>query len=184
MQKHNQKWFSGSGLITVWSHGSTELIPERFKRIITIVLPLVYFQFFVAGVFATFIPLPVFSTLVGDNAASSWAMLVGLTSLISFLGLVYRIRIEIYSNIILSTLLAIYPIFLIVTTMFPNENILYGHLYTFLDFSVNSNAGKISLIFLSSIFPMLPIWRAFDIVLEIRKNRKRQLFAEAALGEE
>lgn len=183
MRKLNQKWFKGPGPKTIWSHGSTELIPERFRRILTVVLPLVYFLLFLFGTVATFIPVPTFKLLIGNYYGSLWALLVAIMALLSFLGLVYRLRLEIYTNILLSILLGIYPFFVAGTVFFPEQAPSTFMTHGLFPVSMPESLTRLAVVFSVMIYPIFPVWRAFDIVLEIRKYRKRQLFAEAALGE-
>lgn len=168
MKKLNRKWFKGPGPITVWSKGSAELIPERFRRLITVVMPLIYMLLIFFGITAALDPVPTFEVLVGTFYGTIWASLVGGSAFVSLVGLAFRLRIEIYAAIVLGALLTIYPFFIAYIVF---------HDSTHLDLS------RLGVIFAVAIYPVMPGWRVIDIVLEIRKARQRQLYAMYSLGE-
>jgi hypothetical protein len=168
MKKLDGKWREHSGPVTIWSKGSAELIPDRLRRVITIVMPIIYLLFFLFGFTATLSPVPIFEALVGNLYGSIWAMLIAISSGISLVGLIYRLPLEIYSGIVLTALLTIYPIYIVLLVIH--------------DISHN-NFSHVGTIYAAALFPIMPGWRVVDIVLELRKARQRQLYAKFALGE-
>lgn len=153
---------------TIWSRGTEELIPERFRRIITVVMPLIYGNLAVFGFLSALYPAPTFATVVGVGYGTIWAIMVTTAALVSFLTLVFRSRIEIYSSLILTILLGIYP-FYVAFIIFHDPD--------------TWNVYKLAVIFAVTLYPIMPAWRVVDIVLEIRKSRQRQLYAAANKGE-
>lgn len=164
MKRFNQKWLKSDGPLTIWSPGAKELIPDRFRRILTVVLPIFYVGYIMFGINSAIIPIPTFALLVGDLYGSVWATLVAILAGISLFGLIFRLRFEIYSAIFLAAVLLIYAFYVAIIA------------YTIDD----SRSGVIWVV---ALYPVLPVWRAVDISIEIRKSRKRQLYAEKVSGE-
>lgn len=154
---------------TIWSHGAGRFVPERFRRIITVIMPVIYLLLLVFGVCASIYPVPTFQEIVGPLDGIIWAILVSISALLSLVCLIFRCRFEIYSSIILSGLLFVYPFY--VTYLVIHDSAQSG------DFS------RLGVIFAVAIYPIMPAWRSIDIVLEIRKSTQRRLFAEQTLGE-
>lgn len=158
-----------SGPLTIWSKGASELIPERFRRIVTVVMPLLYLLFTLFGFTAAFFPVPTFALIVGYGYGQIWAGLIGLTSLLSLVTLIFRNRIEIYSAISLAVILFIYPFYV-------------GYLVLH-DISASGDNSRLAVIWAVATYSVMPAWRSLDIALEIRKSRQRQLYVKATLGE-
>jgi hypothetical protein len=138
---------------------------------VAVVMPIIYALLFMFGSAAFVFPLNVFKTVVGEEFGEWWAIGIALSSLVSLVGLIFKLRIEIYSSIVLTILLAIYPVYL-------------GYV-VYLDFQdpdPKNDLGRFASIFSVAIYCVMPAWRVFDIVLEIRKVSKRQLYAKATLG--
>lgn len=156
-----------SGPFTIWSKGAKDLVTHRYLRLVTIVLPITYFMLLGFGVGAMLAPLPSFVNLIGETYGIYFGALVALSSLVSLLSLIFRLKAEIYSAIVLGALLTVYWAYIL-----------------FLVFNEPGNAYylKVGVIFSIGIYPVLPAWRIFDIVLEIRKARQRQLYAANILG--
>lgn len=153
--------------MTIWSKGTEELIPERLRRVVAVVMPLIYGNFVVFGFLSSLYPAPAFTVVVGVQYGTIWAILVTVAAAVSFISLVFRSRIEIYSSLILTILLSIYPIFIAYLVIhFSHDIVLY----------------KFAIVFAVTLYPIMPAWRVVDIVLEIRKSRQRQLYAEATKG--
>lgn len=167
MKQLDQKWFSETGPISIWSHGSASLIPERTRRLITVIMPAFYVLMMFFGISAAFITLPVFDLLVGTFYGAIWGICVALASLVSVLSLIFRLRLEIYSSIVLGALLSVYVLYLI---------------YYVLHDPTSLDTSRIGLVFAAISNTLLPGWRVIDIVLEVRKRRQRQLYAEDQLG--
>ena len=172
MHALSRKWFKSPDnsmlkTATVWSRGMHALAPNRFLIVLTLVMPAIYTLLFFFGTVATIIPLPIFLNLVGFNYGVAWAGLIAIAALISLIGLVFRLRIEIYSSIVLAVLLLVYPVFI-------------G--YAIVTMPTQINIARISSMFSVLIYPIMPAWRSLDIIIEIRKLRKRELIVEASLG--
>lgn len=148
---------------TIWARGASDLIPERFRRIITVVMPIFYILFIIFGALGATFPVATVSAVIGGSGLT-WSALVALTAAQSLFGLVYKLRIEIYSSIVLSVLLSIYPIFL-------GFIIIASHRHV--------SPSVLAVFPAVSLYPIMPAWRVFDIVFEIRKARQRQLYAAA-----
>lgn len=154
---------------TIWAKDAAEFIPERFRRIITRVVPEVYFLLFLFGVTSSIWPVPTFINIVGGEYGKFWAILVATSALISLVGLIFRLQIEIYSSIILTTLLAVYPLYIVYFVYHDPSNV---------------DLSRAAVIFATMIYPIVPGWRVFDISVEIRKARQRVLYAEAQREDE
>lgn len=150
---------------TIWAKGASDLIPERFRRIITVVMPIVYGLLILFGAFGALFPVTTVSTIIGTYGML-WSALLGLTALQSLIGLAYRLRIEIYSSIVLTVLLSLYPIFIAVIIIVSHRHV---------------NPSVLAVFPAVCLYPVMPAWRVIDIVFEIRKARKRQLYAAANL---
>lgn len=163
---------TASGLIpkTVYSKGSEELIPQRFRRIITVVMPILYTLLFLFGLTAAIVPVPTFLLLVGTVYGSVWATILAIASLISLISLIFRLKIEIYSSIVVTILLAVYPFYV-------------GYLVVH-DATATDDISRLGVMFAVATYAIMPGWRVVDIVLEIRKSKRRQLYAESLLGED
>lgn len=167
MKKLNKLWHPDKGPLTIYSKGANEIIPTRFRRLITVVMPLFYICLALFGVTAVIFPTPTMSFLVGTFYAVIWAGIVALSGFVSLFALIFRLRSEIYTAIVLAVFLCIYPLY-IAFIVFHDPN----HIDT----------ARFSVIFAVALYPIMPAWRAIDIVLEIRKARQRQLYAKYALG--
>lgn len=153
---------------TIWSRGTEELIPERLRRIITVVMPLIYGNLAIFGFLSALFPSPTFAQVIGIGYGTIWAIMVMVAAAISFFALVFRSMVEVYSALILTILLVIYP-FYVAFIIFHDPG--------------SWNFYKLAVIFAVTLYPIMPAWRVVDIVLEIRKSRQRQLFAAANKGE-
>lgn len=166
MKALQSNWWLHPAKSSIWAKGASELIPERFRRIITVVMPLFYSFFVVFGGLGALFPVKTLYLLVGDYG-QIWSFLVAATALQSLIGLAFRLRIEIYSSLVLSVLLTIYPVFIgFLIFMMPHA----------LDLS------KLAVLPATALYPIMPAWRVFDIIFEIRRSRQRQLYAQAVSG--
>lgn len=154
--------------LTIWSSGTLELIPSRFRRILIFVMPIIYVLIFLFGLTAVLFPHTTVARLSGIDYSFVWANLVGAFALISLVGLIFKLRIELYSSIILTVLIATYPLYLIYEGFHDPQH---------LDFT------RLSTIFAGIIYVIMPAWRSIDIVLDIRKAQQRRLYAESLMGE-
>ena len=169
MKKLNRFWHKDSGPRTIWTKGGVEGIPKRFQFLITVVMPLHYILITLFGIFVAIFPLETFSIFIGPVFSSIWAILLALFGILSFISLVLRSKAEMYTSIVVTFLLSVYPFYLIFLTVY--ESIM------------DHDLGRIALIFAITIYLIMPAWRVIDIVLELRKTQQRQLYAEFALGE-
>jgi hypothetical protein len=152
---------------TIWSKTEVELIPHRFRMFLIGVLPITYAIMFLFGVSSIFFPLQTFVTVVGMNSGYYWAGLIGLLAGISLISLIFKKRLELYSALLLTLALAIYPG--------------YALLVVFAD-PVHGGLPALRTFFAALTYPIIPGWRVIDIALEIRKSRRRQLYAESVKG--
>lgn len=152
--------------ITIWHRQARDLIPERFRQLLTIVLPIDYVLLMFFGFTAIIIPVPAFQSIVGEQYGSLWALVLGVTSLVSLIGLVFRKKFELYAAIAVSFVVGIYPFFIYYLILFEPSEI---------------NYQRSALIFSSMIFPMLPTWRAVDIAMHIRQSKQRELYVTSLI---
>lgn len=166
MKAQQTHWWLHPIKSSIWAKGASELIPERFRRIITVVMPLVYSFLILFGTLGALFPVTTLYLLVGAYG-QFWSFLVAATAFQSLIGLAFRLRIEIYSSLVLSVLLTIYPVFIgFLIFMMPHA----------LDLS------KLAVLPAIAMYPIMPAWRVFDIIFEIRRSRQRQLYAQAVSG--
>jgi hypothetical protein len=165
----NQTSKKSSGSLTIWSRNETELVPGRLRNILRIVMPIIYGIMASYGISSMIFPSQTFITVVGLNFGYLWAGLIGIFSTISLVALIFKLKLELYSVIILSTLLLIYPIYILVLLF--NDPIRGG-------------VTHINVLFVAFLYLVMPVWRALDISLDIRKSQRRQLYAESARGKD
>lgn len=167
MKLDSSSWWPHPMAKTIWARGSSDLIPERFRRIITVVMPIIYTLILLFGLLGASFPVPTLTRFIGVYGML-WSFFVFATAAQSLIGLAYKLRIEIYSSIVLSVLLCVYPVFLGVLIFTSHHHVSLAVLAVFP---------------FTAIVPVMPAWRVFDIIKEIRKSRKRQLYAEAKNAE-
>ena len=138
---------------TIWDPALRDEVPERFRSIYTVVLPLKYALFFGFGVAGSLSFIPVFSRVVSLAYADLWTLLVGIFSLAALIGLVFRIAmLELYATILLDVLLMVYVIALLVL-------------------GLSGDLGRFALSIGVPVFVVLPTWRVLDIIRTERRRR-------------
>jgi hypothetical protein len=149
---------------TIWSHNVTELIPYRIRIVIRVVMPIIYTLMILFGITSLLFPIQTFISVVGLNYGYIWSGLIGVVSTTSLIGLILKTRLELYSSIVLTIFLLVYPIYVI-----TND-------------AMDGNVDHISSFFAAILYLVMPCWRVIDISIDIRKSRRRQLYAESTQG--
>lgn len=155
--------------LTIWSRDEIELIPNRFRRILITVMPSIYILMALFGVTSFFFPIQTFVTVVGLNYSYIWASLIGVFSIVSLFGLIFRLRLELYGSLILALLLFIYPIYVLILVIYD---------------PVHGGIDRLNSFFAVAIYPVMPTWRFIDISVDIRRGIRRKLYRESTQGEE
>lgn len=154
--------------ITIWNKEARDLIPDRFRHVLTVVLPTDYTLLMLFGIIAILIPIPVFQSVVGERYGSIWAGFLSGFALLSLIGLVFRKKFELYSSIALAFVVGLYPFFIFYLIVFEPSEI---------------NYSRVAIIFGSMIYPVLPTWRAIDIATHMRQEKQRELYLASLTGD-
>lgn len=150
----------------LWSKSQTELIPHRIRAVIRVLMPLWYFFMILFGIGTILSPIKAFNLIIGDDYSYVWAALVSTFATLSLIGLILKTRTELYSSIVLTILLFIYPV------------------YEIIDDSIDGRVDNWGSFFGAAIYILVPFWRVIDILLDIRKSQRRRLYANSLKGNE
>lgn len=137
---------------TIYSDGLESEVPERFRSLFRVFLPIKYLMFILFGASALVFSVPTVAETTSVTYNDIWAFMVGVTATVSLLGLVFRLeKVELYASIALLVGLATYPLLLLLLVVqgmperLPAAIGLFG-------------------------FLTLPTWRVLDIIRVIRRR--------------
>lgn len=137
---------------TIWDRSLLEEVPQRWRALYTVVLPLKYLLFLGFGIAGISTRIPAISEFVSVGYGDVWTVLVGLTGALALVGIsARRPLLELYAAIVLEVLLLSYVCSLLALAA----------------------AGDLDRLAMAVGFPIvlgLPAWRIVDI---IRTERRR-----------
>lgn len=137
---------------TIWDRSLLEEVPQRWRSLYTIVLPLKYALFVGFGIAGTLSRIPAVGEFFSVGYGEIWTILVGFTGALSLAGLVFRrAHLELYATIVLDTLLLSY-------------------LGSLVALGVAGDVDRMALAVALPVVFILPAWRIVDIV---RTERRR-----------
>lgn len=141
-------------LRTIWDPSLLEEVPQRFRPIYTVVLPVKYVLFALFGLIGTLTIVPTVADLTSVDYGDVWTAMVGLTGGVCFAGLARRIEgLELYSLIALVVGFSTYPL---------GAAILW----------IQGDVTRAPLAAGLWVFLVLPLWRISDLVRTIRRRRE------------
>ena len=147
---------------TIWDAELLREVPRRFRGIYTVALPIVYALIVGFSVAGTWARVPSVDLVTSVDYGDVWTVLLGLTSLATGVGLVWRREgLELYATIALVIGYATYPI-------------AAGLLWIFA-----ADATRAPLAFGLWVLVVLPIWRIFDLIHVIPRRRDGEKEAAA-----
>jgi hypothetical protein len=148
---------------TIWDLSLLEEVPQRFRPIYTVVLPVKYALFALFGFIGTLTIVPSVVELTSVDYGDVWTAMVGLTGGVCLAGLIWRReRLELYSLIALVVGFATYPVSALVLWVLAGDS------------------DRAALAAGLWVFLILPMWRISDLVRTIRRRREGVEDAENA----
>lgn len=143
------------GRATIWDPSLLQEVPQRFRPIYTVVLPVKYVLFAAFGFIGTLTIVPSVAAATSVDYGDLWTAMVGLTGVVCLAGLVWRReQLELYALIALVVGFATYPI---------SAGILW---------LTTHDLERAALAVGLWVFLILPMWRITDLVRTIRRRRE------------